>query len=178
MPTTPSVLDPSGVYRCLEVYATTGSIKRCAEALGCSVGAIYMRRSQDAAFKAAMEEALECYRDILQTEAHRRAVEGVDRLQFDKTGGMIRYPNDYPDTELAGKPYVEKEFSDNLLVRLLKKYDPGFRDKLEVNKTIRKAVLIIPGASDPATLQAALREHNAQLVKDSGALLDQYSKNE
>jgi hypothetical protein len=178
MPSTPSKLDEDGVFRFLAEYAQTGSIKRGAAAIGCSVGAIYMRRAQDINFKNAMQEALECYRDILQTEAHRRAVEGVPRLQFDKEGTMLRYPADYPDPELAGKPYIEHEYSDNLLVRLLKKYDPAFRDKLEVEKTIRKAVLIIPGAADPATLQAALREHNAQMVQESGQLLEQYARNE
>lgn len=66
-------------------------------------------RKDDPDFAAAYDEALEASRDSLESEARRRAVEGVTKIKF--------YPKGH---EKAGEPYIEYEYSDGLLMFLLK----------------------------------------------------------
>ena len=54
--------------------------------------------------------------EVLEAEARRRAVTGVRRLKFDKGQAIID-----PET---GEPYVELDYSDVLLIFLLKARAP------------------------------------------------------
>jgi hypothetical protein len=63
--------------------------------------------------------------DGLEEEARRRAVEGVRRYKFDKGAPVL-----HPETRL---PYFEHEYSDALLIFLLKGAKPDvYRERVQV----------------------------------------------
>lgn len=73
---------------------------------------------EDPEFEEAVQVALECYRDKLRTEIHRRGVEGwVERGIYDKDGGHLG---------------DVVKFSDRLLELHAKRHDPAYREKVEV----------------------------------------------
>ena len=87
----------------LNLYARLGTIARAAEACGISRQAHYLWL-KDVEYAIAFAEAQQMARDLLEEEAHRRAVEGVEHPVFYKGNqvGAIR------------------EYSDQLLTLLLK----------------------------------------------------------
>src|SRR5687768_16427948 len=58
------------------------SVKKAAEALGVARRTVYCWKAADAAFSQRWDDALEQGTDILEDEATRRAVEGVQRPEF------------------------------------------------------------------------------------------------
>lgn len=100
----------------LAAYAQCGNITHAAEIVGIDRDNhyIWMKNATYAeVFKAAGEQAA----DALEKEARRRAIEGVERLKFGRNGKPLRDP-------ATKKPYVEREFSDTLLIFLLKGIRP------------------------------------------------------
>lgn len=66
-------------------------------------------RNNDPEFAAAYDDAIEASRDKLESEARRRAVEGVTKLKF--------YPKGH---KKHGQSYEELDYSDSLLMFMLK----------------------------------------------------------
>ena len=90
------------------------SVTAACKAAGISRSAAYDWRNDDAAFGKTWDEALEAGTDRLEDEAHRRAVEGVERPVFQqgRQVGSVR------------------EYSDTLLLALLKARRPErFKDR-------------------------------------------------
>ena len=78
---------------------------------------VYFWKESDEEFAAAMATAAEQAADRLEQEARRRAVEGLRRVKFGKGGEPLIDPETL-------KPYTELEFSDTLLIFLLKGIRP------------------------------------------------------
>jgi hypothetical protein len=76
-------------------------------------------RSSDPEFSEAFEESYAIGVEVLEKEAYRRAVDGNERPVFQR-GVQIG---------------TERQFSDSLLMFLLKARDPRFRDKATVEMT-------------------------------------------
>ena len=76
-------------------------------------------------FRIAQIEAA----DGLESEARRRAVEGVRRYKFNRNGEPILHP-------VTGGPYYELVYSDALLITLLKANLPAkYGDRVESKHT-------------------------------------------
>jgi hypothetical protein len=98
----------------------TCCVLRSAEAAGINRVRLYEMRAADPEFAEAWAKALDAGTDVLEAEAIRRAVEGVDEPVFQ--GG-----------ELVG--HVRK-YSDTLLARLLDAHKPEkYRQRSEVKHT-------------------------------------------
>lgn len=91
------------------------------------------QRQQDPDFDLAWHNAMECATDRLKAEAWRRGKEGVDEPVIFK--GELCYAADSKTGEL--KPLTIKKYSDTLLLALLKRYDPGFTERVAVDQTMR-----------------------------------------
>ena len=112
-----------------------GCLERACREVGISPGAVWQRRNPRfkhyrEEFARAYEEAIAAGRAALlarlEREADRRAAEGVPRLKFDKHGRPLIDPR-------TGEPYVELEYSDQLLMFRLKRLDPeGYRENSRV----------------------------------------------
>jgi len=133
---------PKGDYRCtgnnftparknafLDVIRREGlNPVACAE-IGVSPSTVSRHRTEDPVFRDAMDEAFRQHGAALVQEAHRRAVVGVSKAVYGSQGpgagqGVIGFVTEY---------------SDRLLLELLKKYDPDFRTapaKVEVTTNV------------------------------------------
>jgi hypothetical protein len=113
----------------LEAYAQTGNVSAAAKLAGVGRRTHYDWLENDEAYAAAFAEAADDAADLLEAEARRRAVEGLVRYKFNKDGTPIIHPDAYklgPDGTLVLDPtvervrYFEREYSDTLLIFLLK----------------------------------------------------------
>lgn len=146
----------------LAAFEVTGRIDKAAEAAGVSRG-VHYQWLNDAEYAAAFEEAKQVAGGGLKDEARRRAVEGLRRYKFTKSGKPILHP-------LTGEPYYEDVRSDALLTLLLKAQFPDeFKD--------RSSVDVGSNRLDKMSLDE-LRERARQMgipVPDSDDLDDGYS---
>jgi hypothetical protein len=107
----------------LTVLAQTGNITACCAAAKVSRQAAYKARIAHPEFKEAWDDAIEKATDALESEARRRALDGVEKPVFGSGG--------------RGKGTVQvgaiREYSDVLLIFLLKAHRPHkFRDNVKV----------------------------------------------
>jgi hypothetical protein len=99
----------------LDALARTGIIADACREAKVSRPAVHSWRSKDPEFSAAYDAALEDAGDALESEARRRAIEGVERRRFDKDGNVV---------------LEEVVYSDSLMALLLKANKPDkFADR-------------------------------------------------
>lgn len=129
----PTVFTPEKRNDFLTSLATTGNVRKAAEACGVSTRLAYIHRSNDAEFAQAWQDALtEAIETVLEPEALRRAVEGTDKAVY-HNGEVVGY---------------EKQYSDTLLIFLLKAARPekyretARRDDRQDISELLKAVLL------------------------------------
>jgi hypothetical protein len=97
-------------------------ITRAAQAAGIRRELHYRRLERSPEYKKAFEEAWEVGCTVLEEEAYRRAVEGVERPVL-YHGKVVR---------VKRKPLMEREYSDALLLRLLSANKPEkYRERVE-----------------------------------------------
>jgi hypothetical protein len=135
----------------IESLREFGVITYAAEIAGINRTTAYVARNRNQKFAEEWDEALQEATDALELEARRRAVAGVQRLKFHK-GDLIMIPlfdedgrivyedmTDYDGKLVLDKngrvrrtpvmvPYVEHDYSDTLLIFLLKCWRPEYRD--------------------------------------------------
>lgn len=128
-------LDEKRKHIFLRVMAETANLKVAAAAAGFkNTAAINRIRKTDAAFEAAFQEAAEAAADMIESEAVRRAVNGVRK-------------NVWYKGEIVGE---EIQYSDSLLAMLVKAAKPdkyAERQKNESTTNIRVGVAVIPMAA-------------------------------
>jgi hypothetical protein len=109
----------------IAAYGKCGLVRRACKAASVSHGAYYGWLKDDPQFAEAVRYAKEEFTERLEREADRRAVEGVPRLKF-HNGKPVIDPR-------TGKHYVEREYSDTLLIFRLKALRPEvYRERREV----------------------------------------------
>ncbi|HTQ70964.1 MAG TPA: hypothetical protein VMH92_05655 [Acidocella sp.] len=94
----------------LKLFREIGVLAWCADAAGVARATVYEWKKADPEFLAAFTEAEEIAADKLEVEAIRRAHDGVERYVVNQ-GRIVNAPD--------GTPLVEREYSDQLLIRLL-----------------------------------------------------------
>lgn len=107
------------------------TISAAARSVGFSRRAAYNNRDADEAFAAEWDEAMEEGKDYLEQEARRRAVEGTVKPVF------------YQGEECGGI----REYSDTLLLAMLKAKRIEYREKVDLNANVN---LSIPQLLDEA----------------------------
>jgi hypothetical protein len=110
----------------LAAYVTNGNISRSATAAGVGRGQHYDWLKDDPSYRPRFEDAEEQAADLLEMEARRRAIAGLRRYKFDRNGKALASPE-------TGEAYYELEYSDMLLMQLLKANRPEkFRERQSV----------------------------------------------
>jgi hypothetical protein len=127
----------------LAELARTGNVTLAAQEAKVHRTHVYQWRESDPDFAVAWDAALDQAADLLEEEARRRAYEGVPRLKFNR-GKPIMVPvvgadgltvRD-KDGNVEMVPYIEHEYSDTLLIFLLKGIRPEkYRERSEVKHT-------------------------------------------
>lgn len=110
--------------RFLEVLSATGRRADAARAAGVTQATIYNHQRSDPIFAAALTDALETYRGVIEQEIHRRAIEGVEEpvyQQGKKVGTITRY-------------------SDQLLLAHARRHIPEYRDRIAVDSKVDAVV--------------------------------------
>ena len=112
----------------LAAYAEVGNITKAAKMAEITRDAHYkwLANDSDGTYVAAFKEAEEQAIEKLEQEARRRAVEGMKRKKFDSKGNPVIDPE-------TGQQYEEYEYSDTLLIFLLKGAKP---EKYRENRNI------------------------------------------
>ena len=106
--------------------AATGMHTRAAAAANIDHSTAYRHRIGNPEFAAQCDEAMRIASECLEAEARHRAQEGVRRLKFFQGEAILD-----PET---GRPYVEHEHSDTLMMFLLKGERPDkYKDRSEVD---------------------------------------------
>jgi hypothetical protein len=156
MPRVPGVpwkFDADLQRRFLLHFEQFGLFYQAAEAAGVCGQTVRKCIQEDEEFAERVEEARGKYRDRVEEEVRRRAMEGV--LRHVTTGkGLIYIESDTefetiqtssgPVQRPKMVPLMERVYSDNLLLALARKHDPGFRDKQSVDVNHSGGVLLIP----------------------------------
>jgi hypothetical protein len=122
----------------LELLAENGGIVvDAADALNVSRTALYARRNEDEEFAAAWDEAVDRGIDVIEDEARRRALVGVDK--------PVTYQGEITDT------YKEK--SDFCLGLVLRAHRAKYRNRTEISGPeggpISNVVVYLPKKDDP-----------------------------
>lgn len=157
----------------LKAYRLVGIIGPAAEATGIARQTHYKWLETDPEYKAEFKTAHNDAMDSLEEEARRRAQAGVQRLKFHE-GNLILIPDPQGRKDPADPsrplmvPYVEHQYSDTLLIFLLKAGRPKkFRDNVKVEQT-GNLNLTLKGANSPLPTQeeaiARFQELTAKLA--------------
>ena len=124
----------------LKALENCGVVCLAARAAEISVMQIWRERKGNPEFAAAYDESLACGALLLEAEAIRRAKDGVRRMRFNPRTGL---PYLDPAT---GEPYIEHEYSDALMVTLLKRHMPAeYREKgpeVHVTSTVNAGIIL------------------------------------
>jgi hypothetical protein len=116
--------------RFLDAYRKVGTIIHAAEQSAIAARTHYTWLDKDQGYVEKFEEAHKEAIERLVAEARRRALEGVQRKKFHNGAPVLD-----PET---GEQYMEREYSDTLLIFLLKGAMPEtYRDRQDVQVTGR-----------------------------------------
>jgi len=108
----------------LASFSEMGNISRACKAANVGRQTHY-NWMEDAAYREAFSEAQDQAIDVLETEARRRAIEGVRKLKFHEGQALI--------DPMTGEYYQELDYSDTLLIFLMKGARPNvYRDNTKV----------------------------------------------
>lgn len=109
----------------LATLRETGCVRKACEIVAIGRSTAYEWREEDEAFAKQWEDAVQDGLDLLEHEARRRAFDGLVRKKFTKGGDPIIDP----ETQAQ---YFEREYSDTLLIFLLKGGRPEkYRERYE-----------------------------------------------
>lgn len=141
----------------LEALREFGVVSYAAKSAGVERATVYQARKRSAKFAAEWDEALAEATDSLELEARRRAADGVQRLKFhkgepimvpligddghpvfedvvDPAGNVVTDKDGNPKRQLVMVPYVEHEYSDTLLIFLLKNWNKDkYGDRMQLS---------------------------------------------
>ena len=109
----------------LGAYLSLGHFGKACQAVGANHSTIRKLLKKIPEFGEAFADAEQVVADKLEDALRQRAVEGWDRLKFDKNGQACLDPR-------TGNVYEEKQFSDLAAIFLLKGQRPEkYREKFE-----------------------------------------------
>jgi len=111
--------------RFLLSFARVGVVKTACGEAGIHRDTLYQWLEHDEPFSVRYHQAEKDAGDVLYAEAFRRAVEGTQKAVV-SMGRVV---------SVDGAPLVEREYSDMLLINLLRARDPRFRQKSQVELT-------------------------------------------
>lgn len=113
----------------VEQLAIHGRLGTAARAAGVTAGTVRRHVKQDKEFGEAVAEAIECYKDQLISHHQDLVFNGEVKEHYDREGNLVSRERRYPVR------LIELE---------LKKHDPGYRDKQQVEHTHKGGVMVAP----------------------------------
>lgn len=138
----------------LETLLTTGNVSKACKIVSIGRRTAYEWREQDEEFAKLWDDAIEVGYDLLEEEARRRAHDGLVKKKFNKDGTAVIDPE-------TGQQYYERQYSDTLLMFLLKGGRPEkYRERTQMEVTGKDgAPLLGPLAEAVEKARASYRNH-------------------
>jgi hypothetical protein len=122
----------------LQAFATCGIVTHAADIAGVSRARHY-EWLLDPEYADAFDQAGQAATDLLVAEARRRATQGTEKAVMYEGHRCYELK---PDPDNPGKytadmdrPILNREYSDSLLMFLIKKADPSYRENSKVEHT-------------------------------------------
>lgn len=112
----------------LDELAKHGLKGRAAHAANVSFQTVQNHRKNDMDFAEAEEKALQERAETVREQIEREALEGFERKHY-KDGELVR---------------EERVYETPIRMAMLKRYDPEYRDKVELGGGVGGGVLIVP----------------------------------
>jgi hypothetical protein len=140
--------DADRKQRFLAFFEQHGLFYQAAAAAGVSGQCVRDHLKADADFKAAFDEAEGAFKDRVEQEVQRRAVEGYDEYVTCKDG-LVK--------DEQGNPVMQRRYSDKLLELFIKRLRPeAFRENraAQVAVNVNTGVLLIPAGQTAEQWQA------------------------
>jgi len=134
----------------LDEVARTGLLMRSAAVADVSYQTIKRNREEHDEFEAAVQEALDVYRETIEAEIHRRGMEGVETPVFGSLGANA-------GTGVVG--HVRK-YSDKLLELHAKRHIAAYREKAQIDANITGGVLLV--REPPESEEEWRKRHNGE----------------
>lgn len=134
--------DPNRIKKktLIAAFAVCGVLNKACEVAGCERKQHRRWLKDDAKYAEEFQLAQDASIDGLELEARRRAVDGTKKVILYK-GKPVFVPSDLKNPKSKKEIYVEHEYSDSMLMFLLKGQRPEkYRDnapKLEVNGALQ-----------------------------------------
>jgi hypothetical protein len=94
-----TILTPQKRAEFVEQLFEHGNVTVAARAIGVSRASLYEARERDEAFAAEWDNAVQSYCDLLEYEADRRAMKGVEKPLLYK-GAIVAHVHEYSDALL------------------------------------------------------------------------------
>ena len=124
----------------LEAIKVCGNVTTAAKKAGMCRQTHYLAMEKSETYRVAYADAVQQFADLLRASATHRAITGVDRYKFyagvpcclpvfDNKGNKVIDPE---TGEQKMQLYVEKEYSDQLLLNLLRANCPEFVDRKQI----------------------------------------------
>jgi hypothetical protein len=137
----------------LELFPDTFTVAETAKRTGICRRTLYLWLETDPEFVKSFEDAKKTAIETLEREARRRAYEGVDKPVFQggKEVGKVR------------------EYSDTLLMFILKKLDPSYRENAQVNinnNNLVQVKRIIYNIEPPAPVQEQIVNADVRVLPE------------
>lgn len=111
-----------------------GLFSQAAKHAGGTTARFLSLRKTDPEFNTSVDEALLLYKESIEAELHRRAVDGVEKGVYFQ----------------GVRTHTELQYSDTLLAMLVKKVNPDYNEKSKAEVVVSGGVLLT-GAVAPST---------------------------
>lgn len=144
---------PDSLGQFLAAYMECGLKAKSALAAGLSYSAILKAEKDDPEFAAEVEQAHELFIAKLSDQAFKVAFEGWKVPKYDAKGNLCGH---------------EWKFSERIMELMLKRHDPGFRDKQDVDVKHSGGVVVVqaPAMSVDEWTRHVAQQKNAREVID------------
>ena len=150
-----------------EGIAARGTVGYACDLAQISRETYYVWVGEDEVFRNAVQQAIEAYRDTLEDEVHRRAVDGIEKPIIYQ-GRLMTRPADLSNPRSARVPLTVNEKSDLLLMFKTKAEMPTkYRDGEGVN--IHARSLTLNGTQDRLKLLDEIDGKLGRIARTVGA---------
>lgn len=168
LPARQTKFDADAKRRFLLFYEEFGLMGQGAAAAGVCYNTVMDHLEKDEQFAFDFSNSRQRYRDKIEAEVHRRAIEGVERL-LTCGKGLIwgPSPTETEEIEVNGVrkvvpkqvPMTERVYSDQLLTLLARRHIDEYKDRGTLNHQVAGGVLLLPAGQTAEEWKAA---NNAQ----------------
>jgi len=151
------VFDDNAKRIYLENLCRTGRKGESAEKAGVTIQTVSSHRANDPDFNSACEHAMSMYADYIHTHALGLMMDGVEKPII---GGRFK------DEVVAH----EKEYPTNLIAMELKRTNPEYKERAEIDMNVKAGVLVAPADLSPADwIEQQQMLNNTRVAPEGGS---------